>query len=72
LWATVIIAGGVLAGAYLFRVLGRMLAAPGAGFTTQSVGTGRQMIALGLSIVALLIGTLPLAPMAFLMIGRLP
>jgi formate hydrogenlyase subunit 3/multisubunit Na+/H+ antiporter MnhD subunit len=72
LWATVIIAGGVLAGAYLFRVLGRMLAAPGPGFTTQSVGTGRQMIALGLSIVALLIGTLPLAPMAFLMIGRLP
>ena len=35
LWAIVIIAGGVLAGAYVFRVLGRMMAAPAAGVDIQ-------------------------------------
>jgi multicomponent Na+:H+ antiporter subunit D len=72
LWATVIIAGGVLAGAYLFRVLGRMMAVPGPDLVSQSVGTGRQLIALGLSVTAMLIGLLPLAPLAFLTIGRFP
>jgi formate hydrogenlyase subunit 3/multisubunit Na+/H+ antiporter MnhD subunit len=70
LWGTVIIAGGILAGAYVFRVLGLMMAAPAAGAELQSVGRGRQLIALALSGVAVLLGLLPLAPVEFLDIGR--
>ncbi len=72
LWAIVIIAGGVLAGAYVFGVLSRMMAAPAAGVELATVGRGRQLIALGLALVALLMGLLPLSPIAFLTIGRLP
>jgi formate hydrogenlyase subunit 3/multisubunit Na+/H+ antiporter MnhD subunit len=72
IWAIVFIAGGALAGAYLFRVLGRMMAAPGPEFLSNPVGTSRQLIALGLSCTAMLMGLLPLAPIAFLTIGRLP
>ena len=69
-WAIVIIAGGVLAGAYVFGVLGRMLAAPAAGAEMKDVGRGRQLVALGLALTALLMGALPLTPFAFLEIGR--
>jgi multicomponent Na+:H+ antiporter subunit D len=69
-WATVIITGGVLAGAYVFGVLGRMMAAPAAGIDLKTIGRGRQLIALGLSLVAVLMGLLPLTPIAFLEIGR--
>ncbi len=72
MWAIVIIAGGVLASAYVFGVLGRMMAAPAAGADLRTVGRGRQLIALGLALVALLMGALPLAPIAFLEIGRFP
>jgi multicomponent Na+:H+ antiporter subunit D len=71
-WAIVIIAGGVLAGAYVFGVMGRMMDAPAAGVKLADAGRGRQFLALGLSLVAVLMGTLPLGPMAFLEIGRLP
>ena len=71
-WATVIITGGVLAGAYVFGVLGRMMAGPAAGIDLKTIGRGRQLIALGLSLMALLMGLLPLTPIAFLEIGRFP
>ena len=71
-WAIIIITGGVLAGAYVFGVLARMMAAPVAGAELKPVGRGRQMIALGLALVALLMGALPLGPIGFLMIGRFP
>jgi NADH:ubiquinone oxidoreductase subunit 2 (subunit N) len=70
LWGAVIIVGGILAGAYVFRVLGLMMAAPAAGVEMQSIGRGRQFIALALSGVAVLLGLLPLAPVEFLDIGR--
>lgn len=72
LWATVIIAGGVLAGAYVFGVLARMMAAPAAAVTVTGLGRGRQLIALGLAGVSVLIGMLPVQPIAFLAIGRFP
>ena len=68
--ALVIIAGGVLAGAYVFRVLGRMLAAPEVGAEFRTVAHGRQLLALALAAAAVLMGLLPLAPMGFLEIGR--
>lgn len=71
-WAIVIIAGGALAGAYVFGVLARMMAAPAAGADIQTLRPGRQLIALGLALVAVLMGALPLAPMALLEIGRFP
>ena len=70
IWASVIIAGGVLAGAYVFRVLGRMLAAPEVGAEFRTVAHGRQLLALALAAAAVLMGLLPLAPMGFLEIGR--
>ncbi|MCA3561458.1 MAG: NADH-quinone oxidoreductase subunit J [Aestuariivirga sp.] len=69
-WGAVIIAGGMLAGAYVFGVLARMMAEPAAGASLKAVGHGRQWIALGLSAVAVLMGLLPLEPIAFLAIGR--
>jgi len=70
LWAVVIIAGGVLAGAYVFSVLARMAATPAAGAGLAVVGRGRQWIALALALVAILIGLLPPAPVSLLFIGR--
>jgi hypothetical protein len=47
-----------------------MMAAPAAGIDLKTIGRGRQLIALGLSLVAVLMGLLPLTPIAFLEIGR--
>lgn len=70
LWATVIVAGGVLAGAYVFGVLARMMAAPAANAEYAATALSRQWIALGLALVAVAIGLLPPGPWSFLMIGR--
>jgi len=69
-WAAVIISGGVMAGAYVFGVLARMMAAPAAGAGIAPVGRGRQWIALALALVAMVIGFLPPAPVSLLSIGR--
>ncbi|WP_245414559.1 complex I subunit 5 family protein [Aestuariivirga litoralis] len=71
-WATVIIAGGVLAGAYVFAVLARMMAAPTKAAELASIGRTRQLIALGLASVSVLMGLMPLHPIAFFEIGRFP
>lgn len=71
LWVAVIITGGVLAGAYLFRVLGRMLSDGGAA-DVQPLALNRQLIALGLALTAAAMGLLPPHPLALLMIGRCP
>jgi formate hydrogenlyase subunit 3/multisubunit Na+/H+ antiporter MnhD subunit len=71
-WAIVIIAGGALAGAYVFGVLARMMAAPAAGTDIRTLRPGRQLIALGLALVAVLMGALPIGPLSFLEIGRFP
>lgn len=72
LWAGVIIAGGVLAGAYVFGVVAHMLAAPAAGIRLQRPDLRRQLIALSLALTAIFMGLLPLQPLAVLAIGRLP
>ena len=70
LWAAVIVAGGVLAGAYVFSVLACMMAPPVAGGEMQFVARGRQLIALALALAAVAIGFLPPVPIGFLGIGR--
>ncbi|MFO1121871.1 MAG: proton-conducting transporter membrane subunit [Hyphomicrobiales bacterium] len=72
LWTCVIIGGGLLAGAYVFRTLARMLAAAPATAEFTAIGHGRQMIALALAAVAILLGVLPIEPLALLQVGRLP
>jgi multicomponent Na+:H+ antiporter subunit D len=72
LWVTIIVAGGILAGAYVFRVLARMLATPSGPVECAAPSLQLQLIALALACVALLIGLLPIAPYGFLQIGRLP
>ena len=72
LWAAVIIGGGVLAGAYVFRVLGRMMAEGPQGLAASQVSGGQQAVALGLALVAVALGFLPLEPAAVLEIGRGP
>ncbi len=71
-WALVIIAGGVLAGAYVFRVLGRMMAEPPQNLAARPVSGGQQGVALALALVSVVLGLLPLEPAAVLLIGRGP
>jgi len=68
----VITGGGLLAGIYIFGVLARMLAAMPDGTEVAEIGRGRQLIAFALAGVALLLGFLPLEPVALLQIGRMP
>jgi formate hydrogenlyase subunit 3/multisubunit Na+/H+ antiporter MnhD subunit len=72
LWAAVIIGGGVLAGAYVFRVMGRMMAEPPQGLAAKPVSGTRQGVALALALVSVVLGLLPLEPAAVLQIGRGP
>ncbi|MFN4143767.1 complex I subunit 5 family protein [Aestuariivirga sp.] len=72
IWAAVIIAGGVLAGAYVFRVLGRMMAEPPEGLAVKPLNMGQQAVALGLALVPVALGLLPLEPAALLQVGRAP
>ncbi|MFE8033450.1 complex I subunit 5 family protein [Thiohalocapsa marina] len=71
-WMLVILGGGVLTGTYLYRVLAV------AGFSggesaprpLQPVARSRELIVLGLALVSLLLGLLPLSSFEVLKIGR--
>ncbi len=70
-WAIVIVLGGLLAGGYVFKVLGtafgeRTSISPG----TISVARSSELIALGLALCAVMLGFMPLQPSEFLQIGR--
>ncbi|MBS0562255.1 MAG: NADH-quinone oxidoreductase subunit J [Proteobacteria bacterium] len=70
-WAVAILAGGLLAAGYLFRVLGPAMAAaaPGAPPVAE-IPLRRQAVVLGLAVFALLLGLVPLRPSPLLDIGR--
>jgi NADH:ubiquinone oxidoreductase subunit 4 (subunit M) len=69
--AATILAGGILAASYVFRVLGRALAAPASDFALKSnVALYRELTVLGLAVCAVVLGFVPLQPFAFLGIGR--
>jgi formate hydrogenlyase subunit 3/multisubunit Na+/H+ antiporter MnhD subunit len=69
-WALVILAGGLLAGAYMLRVMLRAYAAPGAHAVWAPVSRYREATVLALAVCALLLGMIPLHPLALLDIGR--
>lgn len=71
LWTFVILAGGLIAAAYVFKVVGKLLAGlPADNVVFRPVGRLRELTALGLALVALLLGILPPEPSEFLQIGR--
>jgi multicomponent Na+:H+ antiporter subunit D len=70
-WAMVMLVGGLLAGGYVFMVLGKAF---GIGYAAPNlvapVARSREMVALVLALCAVLLGFVPLQPSAFLQIGR--
>jgi formate hydrogenlyase subunit 3/multisubunit Na+/H+ antiporter MnhD subunit len=70
-WAVMILLGGLLAGAYVIRVLARAMEdASGDVALPLSVSRSREAVPLALAICALLLGLVPLQPSELLQIGR--
>ncbi|KRD95943.1 NADH dehydrogenase [Bosea sp. Root381] len=69
--AFTILAGGLLAGAYVFRVMNRALATPAVPLVLrQPIPLGLELIPLALAVMAVALGFLPLEPFGLLQIGR--
>jgi formate hydrogenlyase subunit 3/multisubunit Na+/H+ antiporter MnhD subunit len=71
-WTLAILIGGLLTGAYLFRVLAPALSARAPRPTlVQPVDRSRELIVLGLALCSVLLGLVPLASLGVVQIGRL-
>ncbi len=71
LWAVVILAGGLLAAGYVFRVLAPAMAATDPPLALRArVSRRRQAVVLALALCALLLGMIPLRPSELVQIGR--
>ncbi|WP_338148282.1 complex I subunit 5 family protein [Neoroseomonas eburnea] len=68
-WALVILGGGLLTGAYVYRVLATALTAGPGGATGRE--DSRAWIALGLALISVALGFLPLGAFGLVQIGRL-
>lgn len=68
--AVVILLGGILAAAYVFRVVGKAMDDPADGIEIRPVARIREAVPLALALCALVIGFVPLQPFAYLAIGR--
>lgn len=69
--AATILAGGLLAGAYVFRVIDKALAIPATPIAAcRAVPRRMELAALALAVAAVLLGFVPLRPFGFLQIGR--
>ena len=67
-----ILAGGLLTGGYVFRVLAQALARPGRARACARAGGARpEIVVLALALVSMSLGLLPLASFGLLQIGRL-
>jgi len=70
-WAPVILAGGLLAGGYVFLVLARAMGEPIEPLRLSAeVSRGRQAVVAAVALCAVLLGFVPLHPSDFLQIGR--
>lgn len=70
-WALVILSGGLLTGAYLYRVLSRALAQSGkTPALLGPVDRRGELLVLGLALLSVLVGLLPLAALSIVHIGR--
>ncbi len=68
--AVVILAGGLLAGGYVLRLVLPAIASGATPPLVKTLSMQRQMVALVLALCALALGFLPLEPFTFLAIGR--
>jgi multicomponent Na+:H+ antiporter subunit D len=69
--AATILAGGLLAGGYIFRVVDRALATPAVPIVARKPIPRRlELAALTLALAAVLLGLVPLQPFGFLQLGR--
>lgn len=69
--AATILAGGLLAGGYVFRVIDKALAVPAVpAAPRRKVPRRLELAALTLAVAAVLLGFVPLRPFGFLQIGR--
>ncbi|MBB4003012.1 complex I subunit 5 family protein [Aurantimonas endophytica] len=70
--AATILAGGLLAGGYVFRVVNRALATPAVPLAAvRPVPRRLELAALVLALAAVLMGFVPLQPLGFLQLGRI-
>ena len=70
-WAAVMLVGGLLAGGYVFLVLGKAFANASAPLKSFApVSRGREGVALALALCAVLLGLVPLQSATLLQIGR--
>ncbi len=70
-WAAVMLVGGLLAGGYVFMVLGKALSRANAPLKiSASVSRSREVVPLALALCAVLLGFVPLQPSNLLQLGR--
>ena len=70
-WALVILAGGLLTGGYLYRVLAPAVAGADAALASCApVARSREVVALSLELVSMVLGLVPLGSFGLLQIGR--
>jgi formate hydrogenlyase subunit 3/multisubunit Na+/H+ antiporter MnhD subunit len=70
--AVTILAGGVLASGYVFRVIGQATADPDPSVALTPIARGREMVPLALALLALALGLVPLQYFSVLAIGAAP
>jgi multicomponent Na+:H+ antiporter subunit D len=69
-WAIIMLVGGLLAGGYVFMVLGKALSTNGPTALRVAIPRHREVLVLAVALCAILLGLVPLQPSEFLMIGR--
>lgn len=69
-WGVVMLLGGLLAGGYVFMVLGKAFGPAPVIAGIEPVSRMRELVALALALAAILLGLVPLEPSHFLQIGR--
>jgi formate hydrogenlyase subunit 3/multisubunit Na+/H+ antiporter MnhD subunit len=69
-WAVIMLLGGLLAGGYVFMVLGKALSVNAPLTLRVPIPQHRQVLVLVVALCAILLGLMPLQPSGLLMIGR--
>lgn len=69
-WAIIMLVGGLLAGAYVFMVLGKALSTNASLTLRVPIARHREVLVLAVALCAILLGLMPLQPSEFLTIGR--
>jgi NADH:ubiquinone oxidoreductase subunit 2 (subunit N) len=70
--AVTILAGGLLAAGYVFRVIGRAIAYPDPSVQVTPIARNRELVPFALALFALALGFVPLGQFSVLAIGVAP